>query len=65
MLSKEYRLRLVEIVCKMKLNREVSLEERIWVSKLCDHNRSAAGIRDRFLISVSYTHLTLPTIYSV
>jgi len=50
MLSKEYRLRLVEIVCKMKLNREVSLEERIWVSKLCDHNRSAAGIRDRFLI---------------
>jgi len=49
MLSKEYRLRLVEIVCRMKLNREVSLAERIWVQKLCTHNRSAAGIRDRFL----------------
>ena len=49
MLSKEYRLRLVEIVCKMRLNREVTLAERIWVQKLCDSNKSAAGIRDRFL----------------
>jgi len=49
MLSKEYRLRLVEIVCKMRLDREVTLAERIWVQKLCEHNKSAAGIRDRFL----------------
>ncbi len=33
----------------MKLDREVTLAERIWVQKLCDSNKSAAGIRDRFL----------------
>jgi len=49
MLSKDYRLRLTEIVCRMKLDREVTLAERIWVQKLCDSNKSAAGIRDRFL----------------
>ena len=27
MLSKEYRLRLVEIMCKMRLNREVTLQK--------------------------------------
>ncbi len=49
MLSKEYRLRLTEIVCRMKLGRDVTLAERIWVNKLCEANKHAAGIRDRFL----------------
>ncbi len=49
MLSKEYRLKLVEIVCKIRLEREVSLAERIWVQKLCEHNAHAAGIRERML----------------
>ena len=47
MLSKEYRLRLVEIVCKIRLNRPVTLAERIWVNKLCEHNKHAAGIAER------------------
>ena len=47
MLSKDYRLRLTEICCRMKLGRDVSLAERIWVQKLCDANKHAAGIRDR------------------
>ena len=47
MLSKDYRLRLSAIACKTRLNREVSLEDRIWAQKLVE--------------PVSYTHLTLPT----
>ncbi len=49
MLSKEYRLRLVEICCKMNLGREVTLAERIWAQKLIDHNAHARGISERFL----------------
>tara|TARA_Y100001963_G_scaffold157726_1_gene254776 strand:- start:477 stop:629 length:153 start_codon:yes stop_codon:yes gene_type:complete len=48
MLSKEYRLRLVEICCKMRLGREVTLKERIWAQKLIDHNAHARGIAERF-----------------
>ena len=47
MLSKDYRLRLTEICCRMKLNRPVTLEERIWVQKLCEVNKHAAGIAER------------------
>jgi len=32
----------------MKLNRPVTLEERIWVQKLCEVNKHAAGIAERF-----------------
>ena len=46
-LSKEYRLRLVEICTKMKLQKEVSLEDRIWAQKLIEHNQHAAGIYNR------------------
>ena len=49
MLSKEYRLRLVEIVCKIRLNRPVTLAERIWVNKLCEHNKHALGIAERIM----------------
>ena len=48
MLSKEYRLRLVEICCKMRLGREVTLKERIWAQKLITHNAHARGISERF-----------------
>jgi len=47
MLSKEYRLRLVEICTRMRLQREVSLEDRIWAQKLVEHNQHAAGIYNR------------------
>ncbi len=49
MLSKDNRLRLVEICCKMKLRREVTLAERIWMHKLIKHNKHALGIAERTL----------------
>jgi len=49
MLSRDYRLRLTEICCRMRLDRPVTLEERIWVQKLCDANKHAAGIKERLL----------------
>ena len=48
MLSKDYRLRLTEICCRMKLGRDVTLMERIWVYKLIRANKHAAGIVERF-----------------
>ena len=47
MLSQEYRLKLTEICCRMKLKRPVTLDERIWVQKLCEVNKHAAGIAER------------------
>ena len=44
MLSKEYRLRVVEISCKIKLGREVTLAERIWLNKLNEHNKHAENL---------------------
>ena len=49
MLSKDSRLRVTEIACKMKLGREVSLTERIWMSKLIKHNKHALGIVERIM----------------
>jgi len=49
MLSKDHRLKLSEICCRVRLGREVSLEDRIWATKLCEENEQAAGIRDRLL----------------
>ena len=53
MLSKDYRLRLRIIACKTKLNREVSLEDRIWAQKLVEHNGHARGIWE----SLTYDYL--------
>ena len=49
MLSKDSRLRLSEIACRVRLNREVTLEERIWANKLIAHNNSARGIYERIV----------------
>ena len=49
MLSKDQRCRVSEICCKIRLGRNVSLAERIWLYKICAVNKSAAGIRDRML----------------
>ena len=49
MLSKDYRLRLTEIACKVKLGRETSLVERIWMNKLIEHNNQARGIVERIM----------------
>ena len=47
MLSKDYRLRLTTIACKTRLNREVSLDDRIWAQKLVEHNGHARAIWER------------------
>ncbi len=48
-LSKDNRLRLSEIACRMKLGRTVTLTERIWMSKLIKHNKHALGIVERIM----------------
>ena len=47
MLSKDYRLRLSAIACKVRLDRAVSLDDRIWAQKLVEHNGHARGIWER------------------
>ena len=49
MLSKDYRLRLTEIACKVQLGRETSLAERIWMNKLIENNNHARGIVERLM----------------
>ena len=49
MLSKDYRLRLTEIACKVKLGRETCLVERIWMNKLMENNNHARGIVERIM----------------
>ena len=49
MLSKDYRLRLTEIACRVRLNRKTTLEERIWMHKLIENNAHARGIVERIM----------------
>ncbi len=49
MLSKDSRLRVSEIACRVKLGRPVTLTERIWMNKLIEHNKSARGIVERIM----------------
>ena len=51
MLSTKYRLELTDICCRMITTDGVSvtLEERIWMNKLCESNSSAREIRNSLL----------------
>ena len=49
MLSRENRLRLTEIATKVRLNRETTLSERIWMNKLIEHSNQARGIVERIM----------------
>ena len=50
MLSTNYRNNIIDICCRMiSTDGKVELEERIWMSKLCDHNEQARRIRDEML----------------
>ena len=49
MLSTNYRLRLTEIGNSIKSEEEVSLEDRIWVMKLIEVNKSAKSIANRIV----------------
>ena len=49
MLSKDSRLRVSEIACRVKLGRPVTLTERIWMNKLIEHSNQARGIVERIM----------------
>ena len=50
MLSTNYRNNIIDICCRMiSTDGEVGLDERIWMSKLCEHNEQARRIRDEML----------------
>ena len=51
MLSTAQRLELTDILCRMVTTDgvEVSLDERIWMNKLIQHNKSAKAIHDAMI----------------
>ena len=51
MLSTSYRLQLTDILCRMITTDgvDVTLDERIWMNKLIEHNLSARHIHDSML----------------
>ena len=50
MLSTNYRNQLVDICCRIiSTDGEVSLQERIWMTKLCDNNTSARELAGALL----------------
>ena len=50
-LSTNYRLQLTDILCRMITDEgvPVTLEERVWMNKLIEHNPSAKTIHDAML----------------
>ena len=48
MLERDDRLRLVEICCRMKLGRKVTLLERVWRYKLIQSDDHAANLAELF-----------------
>ncbi len=50
-LSTAYRLELTDILCRMITDDapEVTLQERVWMQKLIDHNTSARAIHDSLI----------------
>ena len=53
------RLELTDILCRMITTDgvEVSLEERVWMNKLIEHNKHARGIHDAMLKQWVFTHI--------
>ena len=43
-LSTRYRMELTDICCRMRSEGPVTLEERIWMNKLCEHNLQARAL---------------------
>ena len=52
MLSTKYRVELTDICCRMiSTDGKVELKERIWLNKLCQHNKSAKALASALLCS--------------
>ncbi len=48
-LSTRYRMELTDICCRMRSEGPVTLEERIWLNKLCEHNLQARELAGALL----------------
>ena len=61
MISTNYRLKLTDICCRIITTDgvPVTLEERIWMNKLCENNVQARDIRDQML--KDYKSVSNPT----
>ena len=50
MLSTEYKNRIIDICCRMiSTDGQVDLDERIWMSKLCENNEDASELAGAML----------------
>ncbi len=49
MLSTKYRVRLTDICCRIISEDTVTIEERMWMNKLCEHNQQAKDLRSSLL----------------
>ena len=49
MLSTKYRVRLTDICCRIVSEDTVTIEERVWMNKLCNNNNTAKEIRNSLL----------------
>ncbi len=49
MLSTKYRLELTDICCRIISDGPVTLEERIWMNKLCENNLHAKELASSLL----------------
>ena len=49
MLSTKYRVRLTDICCRIISDDTVTIEERVWMNKLCEHNLQAKDLRSSLL----------------
>ena len=49
MLSTKYRVRLTDICCRIISEDTVTIEERVWMNKLCNNNNTAKEIRGSLL----------------
>ena len=48
-LSTRYRNNLIDICCRMISRDDVSMDERIWMNKLCNHNLHARELAGALL----------------
>ena len=49
MLSTKYRVRLTDICCRIISEDTVTIEERMWMNKLFEHNQQAKDLRGSLL----------------
>ena len=49
MLSTKYRVLLTDICCSIISEDTVTIEERMWMNKLCEHNQQAKDLRSSLL----------------